>query len=404
MVKRAADMLQSGAIMGKVLQPHYSHVPYNLQFMMDYNLQGMNFIHLSHCLFRTNRNPDDAKHDSSMHLSDDPESRLFDEKELPVELLVPETVKRVSNTELEVDAVAADILNSNQDLMQSSLSFVESNDSIFKGNKKPMNPGLEALWDDERFRRLEMEVDQSERLTPPSSPPRNRDADFQTDSQKFWEERFSEMMERFKSQGLLDKPSSSKEDQTNIYPPEAPDNSILPNATSVEDHVGSLSETITSSFEGTLNVSKKQRHLSKEQELEKQSLFNQTVVDEDLLSQTLSQKSEVKPSGDDEDEDDLVELLQGLKAERDEPSQSWFLDEQDDLEMSQICTDTDPFLLLDPEFEEIESQLASKAAAKKQQSQSFGASINWEDEDWSASQVEFDSDEENQSEIHTDSK
>ena len=31
LLKRAADLLVSGAVMGQILQPHYSHVPYALQ-------------------------------------------------------------------------------------------------------------------------------------------------------------------------------------------------------------------------------------------------------------------------------------------------------------------------------------------------------------------------------------
>ena len=79
----------------------------------------------------------------------------------------------LSANDQQVDAVAADILNSNQDLMQSF------NTSIFK-TRKLTNPGLEALWEDERFRREEMGI-QDQDLSPPSSPPRNRDADFETE-------------------------------------------------------------------------------------------------------------------------------------------------------------------------------------------------------------------------------
>ena len=39
MVKRASDLLQHGAVMNKVLQPHESHTNIVLQFFMDYNLQ-----------------------------------------------------------------------------------------------------------------------------------------------------------------------------------------------------------------------------------------------------------------------------------------------------------------------------------------------------------------------------
>ncbi|KAG7168014.1 DNA polymerase zeta catalytic subunit-like 1, partial [Homarus americanus] len=42
----------NGVINNKVYQPHESHVPYVLQFLMDHNLHGMNMIHLATCRFR----------------------------------------------------------------------------------------------------------------------------------------------------------------------------------------------------------------------------------------------------------------------------------------------------------------------------------------------------------------
>ena len=43
-MKRAAELLQGGAVMDRLLQPHESHTNYVLQFMMDYNIQGMNTV------------------------------------------------------------------------------------------------------------------------------------------------------------------------------------------------------------------------------------------------------------------------------------------------------------------------------------------------------------------------
>ncbi|KAM5561236.1 DNA polymerase zeta catalytic subunit [Rosa sericea] len=51
-VTRAANLLLGGAVLDKCLQPHESHIPFILQFMIDYNLYGMGHLHLSKLKFR----------------------------------------------------------------------------------------------------------------------------------------------------------------------------------------------------------------------------------------------------------------------------------------------------------------------------------------------------------------
>ncbi|XP_071725510.1 DNA polymerase zeta catalytic subunit-like [Rutidosis leptorrhynchoides] len=51
-VSRAANLLLSGSVLEKSLQPHESHIPYLLQFLVDYNLQGMGHLHVSNMKFR----------------------------------------------------------------------------------------------------------------------------------------------------------------------------------------------------------------------------------------------------------------------------------------------------------------------------------------------------------------
>ncbi|XVF57453.1 hypothetical protein PTKIN_Ptkin06aG0206800 [Pterospermum kingtungense] len=51
-VSRAANLLLSGAVLDKSLQPHESHIPFILQFLVDYNLYGMGHLHLSRMKFR----------------------------------------------------------------------------------------------------------------------------------------------------------------------------------------------------------------------------------------------------------------------------------------------------------------------------------------------------------------
>ncbi|XP_021898705.1 DNA polymerase zeta catalytic subunit-like [Carica papaya] len=51
-VARAASLLLGGSVLDKSLQPYESHIPFILQFLIDYNLYGMGYIHLSHIKFR----------------------------------------------------------------------------------------------------------------------------------------------------------------------------------------------------------------------------------------------------------------------------------------------------------------------------------------------------------------
>ncbi|KAK7258870.1 hypothetical protein RIF29_24458 [Crotalaria pallida] len=51
-VSRAANLLLAGAVLDKSLQPHESHIPFILQFLVDYNLYGMGYLHLSKMKFR----------------------------------------------------------------------------------------------------------------------------------------------------------------------------------------------------------------------------------------------------------------------------------------------------------------------------------------------------------------
>lgn len=49
---RVAALLLGGGILSRIFQPHESHIPYLLQFLMDHNLYGMGHLHLSKLKFR----------------------------------------------------------------------------------------------------------------------------------------------------------------------------------------------------------------------------------------------------------------------------------------------------------------------------------------------------------------
>ncbi|KAL7205227.1 hypothetical protein ACSBR2_018208 [Camellia fascicularis] len=51
-VSRAVNLLLGGAVLDRSLQPHESHIPFLLQFLVDYNLYGMGHLHVSKVKFR----------------------------------------------------------------------------------------------------------------------------------------------------------------------------------------------------------------------------------------------------------------------------------------------------------------------------------------------------------------
>nr|XP_057925939.1 DNA polymerase zeta catalytic subunit [Doryrhamphus excisus] len=162
MVKRVCELLQSGAVMNKISQPHEGHIPYLLQLFIDYNLYGMNLINLAAVKFRRSLNKNDAPADpggqtpsshstispwrcpSTSKLNDSTLGGTFvrwEESAIPCSLVLEE-VERQSTCELEVDAVAVDVLN-----------------RLEIENQLGRNPGLQGIWEDEKQRRREKNKD-----------------------------------------------------------------------------------------------------------------------------------------------------------------------------------------------------------------------------------------------------
>ncbi|XP_040919803.1 DNA polymerase zeta catalytic subunit isoform X2 [Toxotes jaculatrix] len=189
MVKRVCELLQSGAVMSKSYQPHEGHIPYLLQLFMDYNLYGMNLVNLGAVKFRRSQSkevPD--RQTPSSHPSISPwkspcASKLNDstlggtfvrweENAIPCSLVLDE-VEKQSTCELEVDAVAVDILN-----------------RLEIENQIGRNPGLQAIWEDEKQRRREK--NQATQIETPESQDRGFVAS--TESEKIFMKRLKEIL------------------------------------------------------------------------------------------------------------------------------------------------------------------------------------------------------------------
>ncbi|XP_030201116.1 DNA polymerase zeta catalytic subunit [Gadus morhua] len=184
MVKRMCELLCSGAVMNKVYQPHEGHIPFMLQVFIDYNLYGMNLLHVAALKFRTQRlapgssgapgcspwrSPCASKLNDSMLGAS---FQRWEPDNIPCSLVL-EGVQRQSTCELEADAVATDILNR-----------LEIETQIGK------NPGLQAIWEDEKQRRRENQ--QPSQIHTPRSQARPSVA--QSGSEELFLRRFREIL------------------------------------------------------------------------------------------------------------------------------------------------------------------------------------------------------------------
>ncbi|XP_065837762.1 DNA polymerase zeta catalytic subunit-like isoform X2 [Oscarella lobularis] len=195
---RVAELLQTGAVMNHCFQPHESHIPFLLQFFMDYNLYGMNFIEFSAVKFRLPLTP--------ATLSSSP-VEIWNETTISRDLLLSPSVTRQSVCELEADGVAVDILN------QKNIS-----------QAKFANPGLAAIWEDEQERRRQQ--NESSQLTPPLSPDRADRDDYEPE--RAWKEEIRRIIEQH-TQSDTEEAQEASSDQT------------ISDAASVEIHQSQIS-------------------------------------------------------------------------------------------------------------------------------------------------------------------
>lgn len=277
-IRKAASMVQNGIILNRVFHPHESHVPYVQQFMIDYNLYGMSFVHVPIEVLKFRKSSEDE---------------VINFPTNPSQILDFNKVQKVSLSSLELDIAATFILNRFQIGSKSA-----DNNS---------NPGIEAIWQDERNRRNKLSEENGN--VPPLEPPpfeiRN-DAKI-TDSHIF----YKTALER----KIFDNPSSdqtlnettnltilgsqsqasnvSKKSAFNlkkfmensVYPEECTPESKLTNASFIHDHLSSTSTFHTSGFVKSEKLP--------ESQLSDSVFFDDTIVDEEMilaLSQSQSQK------------------------------------------------------------------------------------------------------------------
>ncbi|KRX27877.1 DNA polymerase zeta catalytic subunit, partial [Trichinella nelsoni] len=138
---RAVKVLQNGLIHGIRFEAHESHVPYTLQFFIDFNLYGMDFLYLRCVKFRKRKVQNEKRALAATNESFDDQDPFLCQ----------------STCEVELDCMADDILNTT---------------ITYSGELQ--NPGLKYIWADEANRRMASSQDSTFSYTPLSQGERKQ--------------------------------------------------------------------------------------------------------------------------------------------------------------------------------------------------------------------------------------
>ncbi|XP_076642989.1 DNA polymerase zeta catalytic subunit [Halictus rubicundus] len=268
MVKRAADLLQNGTILNQSLQPHEAHIPFVLQFMIDYNLYGMSLINLKNIKYRQHITAGSKENSQNETCSNSNDSRVY----------LPASVIRQSTSRLEVDARATEILNKEE---------IE--------NGLDLNPGIAAIWNNERYRREDKGLQQAESQLLYTNT--NDRVYGPSDSDIYQEER---LIQRLQTISQVSGITASVTSSALSYPLEVEDKDNSLNASRVSNHF-------------------KSNMLTKENE-EKILLRDESISFEkfNMLKQTLSQDKTTDVSQTDVDDVHLIEMLANLAKSNEE--------------------------------------------------------------------------------------
>nr|XP_022909992.1 DNA polymerase zeta catalytic subunit [Onthophagus taurus] len=267
-LKKACALLQNGSIMGRIFQPHEAHIPYILQFMIDYNLYGMSFINVSEVKYRSN----------------------IDLIDIPEELILPSTIQKMSTCKLEIDGLAENILNRSEVNSQSL----------------GLNPGIQALWDDEKQRRRNV----GDNSLVEHCLTQNRVDIEPTATHLAY---LNALKEKLK------KPSKNEdnEDKQNlsVYPAETPKDNTkkILNASTIESHIYNSQSSDSTFLDFTITPEETEANLSLDRDakefLEILGDLRENIESDSILSQALPERE-----SDDEEKEDLSIPLPYIKT------------------------------------------------------------------------------------------
>ncbi|KAF9906258.1 DNA polymerase zeta [Linnemannia zychae] len=140
---RIVELMRSGAVMRTEFQPFEAHIPFRLQFFIDYNLYGMGWLELEDALMR---NPVPAAAEG------DHPKRLTKASVMDTRIWSPENDPgRISSCEIEMDTTADRIIN--RDLAPERDSHFSLEECFKPPPSTAQVPSVAGLWEDDVRRR-----------------------------------------------------------------------------------------------------------------------------------------------------------------------------------------------------------------------------------------------------------
>ncbi|KAF9965079.1 DNA polymerase zeta [Mortierella alpina] len=139
---RIVDLMRSGAIMATKFQPFEAHIPFRLQFFIDYNLYGMGWLELEDALLRQ---------DVPMPEANDHPKRLTKATVADRIWLTDSDPGRMSHCEIEMDTTADKIINRDKALER---NIHQNLGECFQPPSLTAQvPSMAGLWEDDARRR-----------------------------------------------------------------------------------------------------------------------------------------------------------------------------------------------------------------------------------------------------------
>jgi DNA polymerase elongation subunit (family B) len=215
-IKSIAAMLQSGSIMRHIFQPYEMHIPYILQFMIDYNLVGMGFVDMKKVMFRMplpstfqpvktlDGTAHHVDHNDSSNTTSDP---LYLKGNVDLAYCLSGRVDRMSYSDIEADGFCEDILN---------YGFINTTDIRADNYDINLVQTLSTIWEEEKLRRQRMNL--SSELPKPSQS-QSRCTPLMTEIQKAMVSRINQLIGEEPASNENISNNSSNDDQLSMYSP-----------------------------------------------------------------------------------------------------------------------------------------------------------------------------------------